>query len=328
MGFLLPALTEAKFETQRQVVLNERRQNYENRPYGRATMALVAALFPPDHPYHWPTIGATEDLRAADFDEVKEFFRTYYHPANASVTLAGDLDEWEGLELARRYFEDIPPGPPPPPVGAPEPRLSREIRLVLEDRVALPRLYLAWLTPRLFGPGDGELDLVATLLANGKSSRLYRRLVYELRIATDVVAGQNSRELAGFFHVAATAAPGEPLARLEQEVSATLAELASRGPDRSEFDRSLAQVRAQFVYRLQTVGGFGGKADQLNAYNVFVGDPGYFDRDLGRYEAADVETLRRTVAEFLDPARRVALSVVPFGRTDLALPDSAPVRVS
>jgi zinc protease len=328
MGFLLPALTEAKYETQRQVVLNERRQHYENRPYGRAMMALVAALFPPDHPYHWPTIGAVDDLRSASFDEVREFFRTYYHPGNASLVLAGDLDEREGLELARRYFEDIPPGPPSPPVAAPDEESRKgERRLLLEDRVELPRLYLAWPTPRLFARGDAELDLVAGVLASGKCSRLHRRLVHELKIATDVVAAQNARELAGFFHIAATAAPGVPLGRLEGEVSAALAELAARGPEPIEFDRSLAQLRAQFVYRLQTVGGFGGKSDQLNAYNVFVGDPGYFGRDLGRYEAAGADDLRWAAAEFLDPTRRVTLSVVPHGAAHLAVPDSTPIQM-
>lgn len=328
MGYLLPALTPAKFETQRRVVLNERRQNYENRPYGRATIALVGALFPPGHPYHWPTIGAAEDLLAATLDEVREFFETYYHPANASLALAGDLDERTGIELARRYFEDIPPGLPPPPLSVPENGLSSEARLVLEDRVELPRLYLAWRTPRLFAEGDAELDLLAVVLAAGQSSRLYRRLVRELKLATDVAAAQNSRELAGFFQVVATAAPGVTLGQLEAEITAALFDLATNGPTEEECARGLAQVRAQFVYRLQTVGGFGGKADQLNAYNVFVGDPGYFARDLARYEALRPEHLRQAAARWLQPSTRVVLSIVPHGATDVAVPGSEPVFVS
>lgn len=328
MGFLLPALTPAKFEIQRQVVLNERRQNYENRPYGRAMMALVGALFPPTHPYHWPPIGAPGDLRAAGFEEVREFFRTYYHPANASLAIAGDVGEEEAIELARRYFEDLLPGPVPPPVAAPEDSRPSAVRLRLEDRVELPRLYLGWRTPRLFAPGDAELDLLATLLASGKCSRLYRRLVYERQVATDVAAVQNSRELAGFFHVAATAAPGVSLARLDEEIAAILAELTADGPEEAEFQRAVAQVRAQFVYRLQTVGGFGGKSDQLNAYNVFVGDPGYFADDLHRYEAATPEDLREVSAQFLDPSHRVALGVVPYGAAELALPGSELAQIS
>src|SRR5438034_1681814 len=140
MGFLLPALTEAKFSNQRDVVLNERRQNYENRPYGLAPMALLAALFPPDHPYHWTTIGEIADLEAVRLDEVQAFFRRYYHPANASIALAGDIDPDEALALVRAYFEEIPAGPPVNPVRA-SAALDGETRLLLEDRVELPRLY-------------------------------------------------------------------------------------------------------------------------------------------------------------------------------------------
>ena len=321
MGYLLPALTEAKFANQRDVVLNERRQNYENRPYGRASMALLAALYPPDHPYHWPTIGSAEDLRATTLDEVRAFFARHYHPGNASLAVAGAIAPAQAFELASRYFGELPPGPPRDPVILP-PFTPSTRRLVIEDRVELPRLYLAWHSPRMFAPGDAELDLVADLLASGKTSRLYRHLVYERRVATEVAAFQQSREAAGFFQIVATAAPGHTLDELESAITAEFARLADEGPSADELARVLAQAEAQFVYRLQTVGGFGGKSDQLNAYNVFLGDPDFFPRDLERYLSVTTTAAGAAAAQYLQSAPRVSLSVVPEGREPLALADS------
>jgi zinc protease len=329
MGYLLPALTDAKFSNQREVVLNERRQNYENRPYGLAGMAIVDALYPPEHPYHWLTIGGADDLRAAHIDDVRAFFQRYYHPANASLALAGDVDSRRGVQLAESYFAEIPGGVRPEPVRVtpPAPPPS-DLRLVLEDRVELPRLYLAWHSPALFAEGDAELDLVAEVLSSGKTSRLYRALVYEQRIATEVAASQNSRELGSFFQIVATAAPGRTLAEVERAISKELIRLIERGPTTEELDRCLAQAEAHFLFRLQTVGGFGGKSDQLNAYNTFLGDPGYFEQDLKRYRSATPSLLREAAERYLKPSRRVMLSVVPRGRVALALGDSTPVAVS
>ena len=329
MGYLLPALTEAKFGNQRDVVLNERRQNYENRPYGLAGMAIVSALYAPDHPYHWLTIGEAADIRAAQIDDVRAFFQRYYHPANASLALAGDIDEQTGLALAERYFAEIPGGEKPGDVvvSRPEPP-PEEIRLVLEDRVELPRLYLAWHSPGLFAQGDAELDLVGEVLSSGKTSRLYRALVYEQRIATEVAASQNSRELGSFFQIVATAAPGRTLAEVERAISVEMAQLIETGPTGVELQRCLAQAEAHFLFRLQTVGGFGGKSDQLNAYNTFLGEPGYFAKDLERYRTATTAHLRDAAARWLKPDRRVVLSVVPRGRDSMALAGSRPVAVS
>ena len=328
MGFLLPALTDAKFSNQRDVVLNERRQNYENRPYGLATMAMLAALFPPDHPYHWTTIGEIADLNAAKIDDVRHFFSTYYHPANASLAIAGDIDSDDALELARSYFEDLEPGPAVAPVVPAPVVLHGETRLVLEDRVELPRIYIAWITPAMFADNDAELDLAADVLANGKTSRLYKRLVYEQRIATDVSAAQNSREVTGFVQIAATAAPGHTLAELERAIVSEVERLAADGPTDDEIERGRVQAEAQFVFRLQSVGGFGGKSDQLNAYNVFMRDPAFFDQDLARYQRVTKTSLQDAVRRYLANARRVALSVVPRGRAILGLSDSIPAQVS
>jgi zinc protease len=327
MGYLLPAVTRERFETQRDVVLNERRQNYENRPYGMAIMAITSALYPPDHPYSWMTIGSAEDIRAMQLEDVQAFFRTYYHPSNASLVLAGDVETPRAFDLAERYFGDLPAGTRPLPVIAAA-SLSREHRIVMEDRVELPRIYIAWLSPAMFAPGDAELDLVGDLLANGKTSRLYRTLVYERRIALDVSAHQHSRELGSFFLLAATAAPGQSLAEIYAEIDAELDRLSAMGPTDDEMERALAQAEAQFIYRLQTVGGFGGKSDQLNAYNVLLGNPGFFTADLDRYRRATHESVRSAAALHLRRDARVVLSVIPRGQNALALAGSDPVAVS
>jgi zinc protease len=327
MGYLLPALTEKKFDNQRDVVLNERRQNYENRPYGLAGIALSSAMFSPDHPYHWPTIGSADDLRAASLDDVRNFFQTYYHPGNASLSLAGDLETEEAFGLAEKYFGDLAPGPDVGRVAA-KAALNDNATLLLEDRVELPRLYLSWHSPAMFAAGDADLDIAADVLAHGKTSRLYKTLVYERRVATDVSAYQQSREIGGMFQVACTAAAGIPLAELETAVRAAIQQLAADGVTDAELERGLAQTEAQFIYRLQTIGGFGGKSDQLNAYNTFAGDPGYFERDRQRYLNVTSRDVAAAVDRWLVKAPSVSLSVVPRGRRELALSGAVEVHVS
>ena len=327
MGFLLPALTQAKFNNQRDVVLNERRQNYENRPYGLAPMATLATLFPPDHPYHWTTIGEVDDLRTTRLDEVHEFFRRYYHPANASIALAGDIDPESAFALVDRYFGDIPAGERVAPVRV-DAALAGDDRIYFEDRVELPRLYIAWLTPAMFADGDAELDLALDLLANGKASRLYRRLIFDERIATDVFAAQNSREMASYTQIVATAAPGQSLGQIEDVILDEIGRLTAGGPTTDEMERGSVQAESQFIFRLQTVGGFGGKSDQLNAYNVFLGDPGYFERDLARYRQVSAASLQQMVTRYLDPRARVTLSIVPRGAANLAAPHSRQIAVA
>jgi zinc protease len=327
MGYLLPALTRERFETQRDVVLNERRQNYENRPYGMAAMALASSLYPPEHPYNWTTIGSADDLRAMQLEDVQAFFRTYYHPSNASLVLAGDIETERAFELAEHYFGELAGGVRPAAVRA-HASLPGDRNLMFEDRVELPRLYFGWHSPAMFAPDDAALDLVADLAANGKTSRLYRSLVYESRIALDVSAFQNSRELGSFFLLAATAAPGHSLAEIAVVVDEELRRIADQGPTAEEIERGLAQAEAHFMYRLQTVGGFGGKSDQLNAYNVMVGTPGFFAQDLDRYRQATADSVRAAAVTYLSGAPRVMLSIVPRGRRELALAGAEPIAVS
>jgi zinc protease len=200
--------------------------------------------------------------------------------------------------------------------------------LVLEDRVELPRLYLSWHSPAMFAPDDAELDLAADVLAHGKTSRLYRQLVYEERVATDVSAYQHSREISGLFQIACTAAAGVSLDRLEAAVVGAVETLAETGATHDELERAEAQTEAQFVYRLQTVGGFGGKSDQLNAYNVFKDNPGYFDLDRARYQTVTGPGMAAAVGRWLVGQPRVALSVVPRGHRSLGLADAVEVQVS
>ena len=327
MGFLLPALTRERFETQRDVVLNERRQSYENRPYGMVMMALSAALYPPDHPYSWMTIGSAEDIRAMQLEDVQEFFRTYYHPSNASLVLAGDVETERAFDLAEAYFGEIPAGVRPKPItnGV---ELSSEGRIVLEDRVELPRLYMAWHSPAMFAAGDAEMDLLGDLLANGKTSRLYKTLVYDLRMALDVSGYQSSREIGSFFLLVATAAPGHTLTEIAARIDDALRRVIDEGPSVEEMERAMAQAEAHFMYRLQTVGGFGGKSDQLNAYNVLKGTPGFFAADLERYRSATRESIQQAARRYIQFDQRLVLSVIPRGQHALALEGSTAVSVS
>ena len=239
----------------------------------------MEAQYPSDHPYHWPTIGFPADLHAATVEDARAFFLRYYHPANASLVVAGDVDTAETIRLVEDLFGAIPHGAPVPTLSTPAP-VPPARRLLLEDRVELARLYLAWPSPALYAAGDAELDLLADLVANGRTSRLYGRLIYERRVAVELAASQGSRELGGTFEIIASAAPGHTLQQLKIAIDEELARMIDEGPTEDELARGRAQAEASFVYRLQSLGGFGGKADQLNMYNVYHRDPDYFDRDL------------------------------------------------
>jgi zinc protease len=318
MGYLLQAMSPAKVDGQRDVVKNERRQSYENRPYGMASILLDENLYPPDHPYHWPTIGSMQDLSAASYDDVTEFFKRYYGPNNASLSIAGDIDPAKTKALVEKWFSDIPAGPPVPPFSAGPARLLQEKRLVLEDRVQLPRLYMAWLTPASFVPGDAELDVLASVLASGKNSRLYKRLVYELQIAQDVAAFQASGQLSSSFLIIATARAGHSLPELEAVIQEEIDRLKDQPPTPRELQRVVNQFEAGFLSRMERIGSFGGKADQLNYYYTTTGNPDYFNEDLARYKALDPEDIRNAAQTYLPDKARVILSVVPIGKKELA----------
>lgn len=318
MGYLLDAMSPAKVDGQRDVVKNERRQSYENRPYGMAWIALSENLYPKEHPYHWPTIGSMEDLSAASYEDVVEFFKAYYGPNNASLAIAGDVDPAKTRALVERWFSDVKAGPPVAPLAPPPAVLSGEKRVTLQDRVQLPRLYLAWNSPAWFAPGDAELDVLANVLAGGKNSRLYKRLVYDLQIAQDVSAFQGSAALGSQFMIIATARSGHTLSELEAVIQEEMNRLKAEPPTAREVERAVNQFETGFLDRLEQIGGFGGKADQLNAYYLRTGNPDYFAEDLARYRALDPTDVQAAGLTYLKDDARIVLSVVPQGKPELA----------
>ena len=319
MGYLLDIVSEALVNGQRDVVKNERRQSYENAPYGMAGVRIPELIFPKNHPYHWPVIGYMEDLTAASAEDVREFFRKYYTPQNASLVVAGDINPVEARKRIEYWFSDIKPGRKPEPIGAPPAVIDGVIKEKLTDQVQLPRLYLSWLTPPLYSPGDAELDVVAAVLSGGKNSRLYKRLIYDLQIAQDVSAFQASKMLASIFQIVVTARPSsdppeQTLEKLKTIVDEELQRLRDAPPDDREVQRVINQTEASFFGRMENVGGFGGKADQLNGYFMYTGNPDYFNEDLGRYRAIQSNDVQAAVRRWLPADRRVELIVVPAGK--------------
>ena len=319
MGYLLNAMTPEKVDGQRDVVKNERRQRYENQPYGMAFVRLFENLYPPDYPYHWPTIGSMEDLTAASYQDVVEFFKTYYVPNNASLVIAGDIDSDKTRELVQKWFGAIPEGGTVPVADFPPVSLDEQKIVVLEDKVQLPRLYLAWITPPYYAPGDAEFDALSNILTGGKNSRLYKRLVYDMQIAQDVSAFQYSMKHSSSFIIFATARTGHTLEEIEKVIQEELSRLREAPPTEYEVQRAINQFEAGFLDQLETVGGFGGKADRLNSYYFYTGTPDYFNKDLNRYRQLTPEKIQETMIKYLKDNGRVILSVVPEGKTDLAV---------
>ncbi len=311
MGFLLPTLTQDKLDNQRDVVRNERRQNYEMRPYGLAFEKLLAATWDPQFPYHWLPIGSHEDLQAATVDDVRQFFTRFYGPENAVLAIAGDVEPARARALAEKWFGAVP-GKAPPAHQSPSPApLAGETRISMDDRVQLPRLYVAWQTPKAYAEGDAALDLVGQILSDGKSARLVKRLVMEERIAQDVSAGQMSQALGSMFLVTATPKPGVPLERLEREIDEELARLAAAPPADDELQRAKNKLEAGAIFGLEPVGGFGGRAATLAGYYLRTGDPGYLDEDLARYRRATAADVSDAARRFLRKDARVVLTVLP-----------------
>ena len=311
MGFLLDDKAPGKVDGQRDVVKNEKRQSVDNQPYGQALVELSSLLYPPAHPYSWPVIGSMEDLSAASFEDVARFFRTYYVPNNASLVIAGDLDLAQTRKLVEKWFDDVPRGQPVAPLAPPIAVLDGVKQKTITDRVQLPRLYLAWHTPGLLKPGDAAMDIVANLLSSGKNSRLYRRLVYDLQIAQDVTAFQQSQALGSNFMIMATARPGQGLDKIQAVIDEELDKLRKETPTAREMTRALNQTEASFYRNMERVGGFGGKADQLNAYFKAAGTPDFFDQDLARYRTVTAAQVQAAVDRYLPKDRRVELSVIP-----------------
>ncbi|HYK87398.1 MAG TPA: pitrilysin family protein [Acidobacteriota bacterium] len=311
MGFLLDRLDEKKLENQRDVVRNERRQSVEGAPYGLVQEELFHQVFPKDHPYHASVIGSHANIEAARLEDVREFFRLYYAPNNASLAIVGDIDTPKTKALVEKHFGPIPAGPEVPKIRVKTPPITSERRAVIGDQVELPRVYVAWITDPIFTEGDAECDLVARILGGGKSSRLYKKLVYEKRIAQDATAQQYSLALGSVFTVEATAKPGVSADELEAAIDQELEALQTEGPTEAELEGARNIIESAMIRGLETLGGFGGVADRLNQYNHFLGDPGYLPKDLERYYRASTSSLKATLQTRLQRNARVVVHGIP-----------------
>jgi zinc protease len=306
MAFLLSHADKSTFDSQRAVVKNERRQNYENAPYGLVWKFVREAVFPSPHPYHLLTIGTPEDLDAARIEDVQGFFRTWYVPNNASLVIAGDIDKATTRALVEKYFGAISPGPLPArkvPVAV---ERTQELQLNVSAAVELPRVVMAWATPAYYAPGDAELDLVAHVMTSGKTSRLYKRLVYDLQLCQDVSAGQGSMEWASVFSLSATIRPGKDVAEVRRIIDEELERFGREGPTEAELARAKTVIVAESVFELERDGG---RANQINAYNHYTGNPNYLENDMMRFASATRDGIRDAATRFLQKRMRVVAAV-------------------
>lgn len=310
MGFLLEALDEKRFDVQRNVVKNERRQSYENRPYGKADLEIQSAVFPPPHPYNWPTIGSQQDLDAASLQDVKDFFRRYYSSSNASLAIAGNIDINATKELVDKYFATLTPGPAVKRMERQDSNLKGQTAITLPDNVQFPRLYLTWPTVPLFDDDQPVLDVLSVLLADGRNSRLTQELMHQKQIVQDVRAFHHAQEISGEFHIIATAASENSLTEIEESIRAELSKLRREPPSDTEIIRAKTRIESLHVRQLEPLGGFGGRADQLNFYNVFGGDPSLINTDIERYRTVTPQDIQRVAIAALGEDH-VKLTVQP-----------------
>ena len=325
MGYLLEKVDQAALSNQQDVVRNERRQSVENQPYGLAEEALVQALFPAGHPYYGNVIGSHEDIQAVKLDDVNRFFRQYYAPNNASVAIVGDFDPAQTKKLVEKYFGTLRRGPAVPPVKADTPRIAAERRRVVPSRVELPRVYMAWLTPPIFKPGDADADILSGVLGGGRSSRLYKKLVYEKQIAQNVSAQQYSLILGSIFQIEATARPGHTAEELERAIEEELAALKAQAPALREVEQARNTIETGIIGGLERLGGFGGVADRLNSYNHYLGTPDYLEKDIQRYRAVTPASVQAFAREHLATTARVVVHAVP-GQPPTAAVAPAPAQ--
>ena len=308
MGYLLERVDEPALANQQDVVRNERRQSVENQPYGLAGEALIQTLFPSGHPYYGDVIGSHADIQAAKLDDVQRFFRQYYAPNNASLAIVGDFEPAAMRALVRKYFGTLRRGAPVPPITAVTPGITSERRRVVNARVQLPRVYMAWITPPAFKAGDAEARIAADILGGGRSSRLYKKLVYERQIAQNVVAYQQSLRLGSVFQIVATARPGHTAEELEQAIDAELAALRTRAPDPGEVARARNTIETNLITGVERLGGL---ANRANLYNYYLGTPDYLEKDILALRAITPDAVARFARDQLSGNARVVLHAVP-----------------
>jgi zinc protease len=316
MGYLPDKLDQANLSNQQDVVRNERRQNFENAPYGIVEEGLFHQLFPKEHPYYGEVIGSHLDIQSAKLEDVRNFFKLYYAPNNASLAIVGDFNPEKARDLVQKYFGPLKPGEDVPKIKARTPPITSERRAVIQDNVQLPRVYMAWLTSPIFKPGDAEADLAATILGGGKSSRLYKKLVYEKQIAQDVSANQQSLMLGSVFEVQVTARAGVKPEDLEKAINAEMDRFRKEGPTMAELTRARNVIESGIIAALETLGGSGGVADRLNSYNHYLGTPDFLAADIGRYENATAESIEAFAQGQLNANQRAVVYGLP-GKQDL-----------
>ena len=316
MGYLPDRLDQASLTNQQDVVRNERRQSIENSPYGIVEEAVFREIYPKGHPYFADVMGSHADIQAAKLEDVRNFFKLYYAPNNASLAIVGDFDPAAAKKLVEKYFGPLKRGAPVPKIAAVTPPITSERRKVIHDQVELPRVYMAWLTSPIFKPGDADADLASDILGGGKSSRLYKKLVYEKQIALDVSASQNSLILGSMFEIVVTARPGHTAEEMEKAIDSELAAFRKDGPTAAELERAQNGVETRMVRGLERLGGFGGVADRLNEYNHYLGNPDYIAQDLSRHQNATISSIRTFAQTQLKPTARVVIYGIP-GKPDL-----------
>jgi len=316
MGYLLDQLDQTSLSNQQDVVRNERRQSVENRPYGIVDEEMYHLLFPKTHPYYASVIGSHTDIQAAKLEDVRNFFKLYYAPNNASLAIVGDIDPGAARKLVEKYFGSLKRGSPVPKIAVETPAIMAERRAVVKDRVELPRVYMSWISSPIFKEGDADGSMVATILGGGRASRLYKALVYEKQIAQDVSARQESLMLGSVFQIQATARPGHSAGELEKAIDAELARFREAGPSAPEVESARNIIETRMIQRLETLGGFGGVADRLNMYNHHLGTPDYISQDIGRYRKVTPDSAKVFAQQQLRPDARVVVHGVP-GQPDL-----------
>ncbi|HKQ73844.1 MAG TPA: pitrilysin family protein [Blastocatellia bacterium] len=311
MCCLLPAMTKERLDNQREVVKNERRQRVDNQPYGLVEERMDAAMYPPHHPYSWPVIGYMEDLTAASKEDVENFFKEYYTPNNCTLVIVGDINIPKTKAMVEKYFGPIPPGPPLGRGREWVPELQREVRLSMDDQAPMPRLYIAWHSPARFTAGEANLDLLSSIMGQGKSSRLYKRLVYDLKLAQDVSVDSLAQEIAGKFTITVTAAPGKTLDEIEPLVWEEVEKVRAAAPTEEEVERVRTSLLAGMLRGLEHIGGFDGKSDLLANYQTYLGDPNFLEKDFARYYAVTPATIHAAARRWLHEGRAV-MRVTPM----------------
>ncbi|MBI3202546.1 MAG: insulinase family protein [Myxococcales bacterium] len=314
MGFFLDTLSAEALEVQRGVVKNERRQSYEDAPYGKSTLELLDTLFPPGHPYHGAVIGSMSDLDAAKRSDAESFFRAYYAPSNATLTLAGDFTPDQAKRWVARYFGSLPRRPRPTTKHPPAPPLTSMIRKEVVEPVELAKVSMGWLTSPAYSADTATLELAAALLAGGKATRLYQKLVVEKKLASEVEADLDPNSLAGVFTVSAVAASGKPAKAVEAAIDAVLVDLTLRGPTQAELDRARRRVLFALMSQLQQLNGSdgeSGRAGLLQRFNHYLGDPGQLKQWHASLQAVTRDDVKRVLTTQLAASRRVIVTTVP-----------------